>query len=455
MARRVSDISSITWWSLRFLAQSSRGSFGPCGFRAFFAHKSQASYTIRCGQAGQIEGLSSAVFDTRVLGRSGDKIGVFSATDSHSSNRNSDQYDRAFVQRAVDLAIQHGIDPYYQLSTLIVERPPHDYAAASKVMPWRMYYDDYGIPPIDAIAAAEALGCTLTSQPGQRQADGVIHRNYTPQGAKRVLEIDQRVEPVSGRTEVRTLALLPFRTGQPPRFELIDTAPENGVEGPCARLCCVRYRFSAGAGSSIFPTFIEAAEPGQAGAESDPDLGRYVRRSSRLKPEAESHARITQVLAHRFKEDTWSRAGRLDFVRSQRDPFRRLALRAQAYNGYGVAGASERSNSCMNGINGRFSPVYGSGVMDLTLNMFMSNSEIREMVEASARRQGREVSSVICRELGAGAHRIDPAVFSRQQRQFLAGRPGCTPRTYQITSPPTGPRTESVGNRTIMPAGRQ
>lgn len=389
-----------------------------------------ATYKATCSPNKELTSFESP-FDTANPGKSASMIGVRSATDGHFSNRNSNQYDRQFFRDAVDAAIKYGIDPYYFLATLVVERAPFDYAAASKVMPWKMYYEEYGIPPLDSIAASHAMGCKLSSKPDSAIKNGVRHNQYTTKNGTPKGALSLRGENGNESTQKLVLALLPFRTGQPPRFE-IQSDLSSAAE--CTEKCCLEVNSPASWGQPS--TFLRRAQsPDEPGAYKDSDLGSDVVKTQKIKPESKLHQELTQTLGAKFKKELFENARNISFVKSAKDPYQKLALKAQAYNGYGTYGATEATNSCLHGLSGSSAPVYGAGVMDLTLNMMMSNSELRAMVGAASTKQQKPVQSIFCGHFGAGTHKIDAEKFSQIQKKLIGGRAGCETHTYSLKTP--------------------
>lgn len=402
-----------------------------------------ATYKATCSASKELTSFESP-FDTATPGKSASMIGVRSATDGHFSNRDSNQYDRQFVKDAIDAAIKYGIDPYYFLATLMVERAPFDYAAASKVMPWKMYYEEYGIPPLDSIAASHAMGCKLSSKPDSAIKNGVRHNQYTTKNGTPKGPLSLRGDGGSGPTQKLVLALLPFRTGQPPRFE-IQSHLSSAAE--CSDKCCLEVDSPSSWGQPS--TFIRRAQSAdEPGAYKDADLGTDVVKTQKIKPESKLHQELTQTLGAQFKKELFENARHLSLVKSAKDPYQKLALKAQAYNGYGTYGATEATNSCLHGLTGSSAPVYGAGVMDLTLNMMMSNSELRAMVGAASTKQQKPALSIFCGDFGAGTHKIEAEKFSQIQKKLIGGRAGCESHTYALK---TSTKTVAPENKPSLP----
>jgi hypothetical protein len=400
----------------------------PCGLM-------RSAATLACG-------------DTRGAGADASTMAVRSATDGFYSNRNSNKYDREFIREAIASSLKFGVDPHLTLATLLVERPPHDYAPASTVMPWKMYYEDYGIPPIDAVGVTSVFRCSHTSTKGAVDAKGVRHTHYVlsqPPGGRP--SFDLRSEGIAGSEGRKVvLALLPFRSGQPPRFEI---QPDLRSAQDCKAKCCADVTVPMDWPAPR--TYVgQPTGPDDPQARFDSELGRSVATTQRLHAESQIHRELVQRLGNQFKLDIWGRSRRSPLLSSAKDPYSRLALNAQAYNGYGKMGVSEAANSCIKGLHGATQPIYGAGVMDLTLNAMMTNSEIQEMIERAKKELRIESTpSVICKELGVGEHKIDPTVFTQLQRRYLAGRSQCPSLSYGLVrgsarSTPRAPTAPAV-----------
>lgn len=92
----------------------------------------------------------------------------------------------------------------------------------------------------------------------------------------------------------------------------------------------------------------------------------------------------------------------------------------QRYNGTGCFGCTESSsNDCFNGIVMEDRPVYGARVADLMLNSFMSDPEIRQIVEDVARREKKSPVSVFCYGHNESSFMVLNDQFLAEQKKYL------------------------------------
>lgn len=85
-----------------------------------------------------------------------------------------------------------------------------------------------------------------------------------------------------------------------------------------------------------------------------------------------------------------------------------------------VFGCTEKmDNPCLNGIVMEDRPIYGAKVADLTLNSFLSNPQIKALVEESSLKINKPIKSMFCQHQGPGKHSVSKTAFLDEQKNYL------------------------------------
>lgn len=149
-----------------------------------FAKSERSSHQLECGEGGKLKSFVSnisgsacrayeklgtkACGDSAIAGRNDKKISLLTPVNTYHSSRNSSQYDKEMVKDIIQKAIAHGQDPYLYLGIMMVESPVTTQNGIT-------YIKNYGIPPLDAIAAADAMNCRKETERATTMSN-----QYTP-----------------------------------------------------------------------------------------------------------------------------------------------------------------------------------------------------------------------------------------------------------------------------------
>jgi hypothetical protein len=320
--------------------------------------------------------------------------------DGYYSSKESSHYVKARFSEIIRTALVNNVDPYLALAIAMLEAPPTK-ERESKDFGLIGYSSSYGVIPIDAIGFADFLSCETQA------IKGLDLRRLNAPKVKRKIVID------AGAPEVQ-LCLMDFGSGGAPLMRTNCTTKSTD--------CCQ-------------PAQIKGIDPTKA-CDSVSDQKRY---------------QILSVAAGSYMRDRFQYGFRVK-ANEIEDPVQKLAMVAQAYNGYGKFGVTEKYiiNKCLNKLDLGKSPVYGAGASDLMLNSLMANSEVREMV--SAEMKAAKVSapvSYLCQAYGKeGSHQISGYAFSDYSQKLLADRRNCPTKSYGLKG--TGPRVPNAETTKVL-----
>lgn len=318
-------------------------------------------------------------YDTKKAPSAANTITLSTPNDQYYKSKESDKYDRKAIQEIIHSAVISGNDPYLALSLVIIENPPlvdspHD----------DDYARSYGNIPIDKIGIADVFNCDAQQESFDSKKS---IKTYINKGDLREFNIDPR--------EPQKIICLQAgaKVGSAPAFGILRT--------PNEKYCCAKIRIKMN-----LQTADHAASK-----------------------------RLRSYLANQYIEKRF----KYGVGRSQhRDsPAERMAVIAQAYNGYGTFGASEKmKNSCLSKVDMGKTPVYGAGVSETMLNSIMNNSEIKKMVDDSTRAVGHKPSSYLCQAYGDGDHKISGYVYTGLLKRYIGSKAHCTRHTYAMKGLP-------------------
>jgi hypothetical protein len=239
---------------------------------------------------------------------------------------------------------------------------------------FQAYAFDYGIPPIDVLTFRKTWGCSFTSDQ-QSRPNILISRPLISKGLKKMTTVMCEISPPN------------VKKWDSPNLQIGEV--ENG--------CCAK-------------------------------VTHYMADPYELMRKVKSYTALVYVKKY------FGSVLKSTFVTKTENPAERLALLLQAYNGYGVIGANEKTtNSCLNGVKMSDTPVYGAGAADILLNVLMANAEVRLMVTTqNAFTKHGPIPSYLCQIFGEGEHRIDALTFSKMQFEYLKGRKQCGPVNFDF-----------------------
>lgn len=315
-------------------------------------------------------------YDTRKASSSPQTMTISTPNDQYYESKESDKYDRKAIQEIIQAAARSGNDPYLALSLVLVENPPlidspHDDG----------YAKHYGQIPVDKIGIADIFNCDAQIESFN---SAKAMRTYINKGELREFNIDPRAPQ---RMVCLTLGA---KTGSAPNFGII-TKPND-------KYCCAKVRLNIN------------AKPG-----GDPVASKRMRTYF-----------SNEYIKRRFNSG-------LRRAESQDTPAEKMAMIAQAYNGYGTFGATEKmANKCLTGVDMGRTPVYGAGVSETMLNSVMNNSEIKKMVDDATRAAGAKPSSYLCEAYGNGDHKISGYAFTGLLKGYVGSRSNCPRHSYAL-----------------------
>lgn len=297
--------------------------------------------------------------------------------DQYYSNKESDKYDREIIQDIIQTAVKAGNDPYLILSLVLVENPPFLNNEDSS-----SYASEYGLIPVDKVGIADVFNCD--SQVVQYDAQFKA-KTYINKGRLREFTIDPGARP--------KMICLNRGAAVGDSYQLtLESKPNND-------LCCatINVRFAG------FVLDYTTSQKIKSFLSNE-----YIKR------------RFNSAVINRTK--------------SINEPQKKMAMIAQAYNGYGVFGAREKvQNKCLAGINMGNTPVYGAGVSEIMLNSVMNNSEIKAMVDKAITTTGEQPNSYLCEAYGDGDHKISGYAFTGLLKSYIGPhKKHCPNRTYAL-----------------------
>ena len=332
-------------------------------------------------------------FDSKRTNQSSEAMTLSTPNDHYYQNKESTRYSRKTIQAIIDSAIKAGNDPYLTLSIVITENPPTISAKKGALSNTEIYADSYGTIPLDAIAVADTMSCDRV----QTDYGNGLMRLQNGDRVKRIIVDPQGVE--------KTVCIVnQFTAGEGANFYVVkDRSPDD---------CCMIVR----ANSSGFVT------QSAGGPNEEPDVNL----------ETSLKTKVMNVLAQKYMANRFAAARKR--AADERLPESRMAMVAQAYNGYGHFGASEpMNNRCLHKIKMGKSPVYGAGTSEIMLNSLMNNSEIESMVAQSLKQNKKNHAvSQLCSSYGGGTHKIDGYVFTNLLQGYIGDRKGCPNYTNKL-----------------------
>lgn len=333
-------------------------------------------------------------FDSRKENKSTEAMTISTPNDHYYQSKESTKYSRKKIQAIIDAAIKAGNDPYLALSIVITENPP--VVDARKDSQGAMYSERYGSIPLDGIAVADVMGCTRT-QVGYN--NGVMGFENGPDDLRKMI-----LDPAG--VEKRVCIVNEFTAGEGAQF-WIDRFPLANSKN-----CCIRVKAEAkGFGNPV----------ALKDAQGDEDF-----------LEDEIRSKLLDAMAQKYMSTRFSSAQSRAAL--ERLPQAKMAMIAQAYNGYGKFGVSEGiANRCLQKMNMGATPVYGAGTSEIMLNSLMNNSEIEGMVSASLKKNKKDHPvSYLCSSYGAGTHKIDGYVFTNLLEGYIGNRKACPSYTNKV-----------------------
>ena len=334
-------------------------------------------------------------FDSRKENKSSEAMTLSTPNDHYYQSKESSRYSRKKIQAIIDAAIKAGNDPYLALSIVITENPP--LVNPNKESQTAMYSERYGSIPLDGIAVADVMGCTRT-QSGYNNNGVMIFQN----GKDDLRRIT--VDPAG--VEKRVCIINEFTAGEGSQF-WIDHLPVSNPDN-----CCVKVKADA----KWFGKPVAAAD-----AQGGEDF-----------LDNELKNKLLDAMAQKYMSTRFSVAQSRAAL--ERLPEAKMAITAQAYNGYGKFGVSEGiANRCLQKMNMGVTPVYGAGTSEIMLNSLMNNSEIEGMVSESLKKNKKDHPvSYLCSSYGAGTHKVDGYVFTNLLQGYIGQRKSCPSYTNKV-----------------------
>ena len=332
-------------------------------------------------------------FDSRKPNKSLDLMTLATPNDHYYKSKESTRYSRKAIQDIIDAAIKAGNDPYLTLSIVITENPP--VVAQNKVAfdSTAMYAENYGRIPLDTIAVADTMGCERVNT-GYGQ-NGLMELKSPFKLKKIVLETVgvEKTVCMNGT----------FTAGESAQYFISDKPADDE--------CCMKVRASAADFKSL---------PNRDDDSENDSRFRAIR------------SKILDALAQKYMSARFNAAH--DRAAGEKLPQSKMAMVAQAYNGYGVFGASEGvSNRCLQKIKMGVTPVYGAGTSEIMLNSLMNNSEVQGMVADSLKKNKvAHPVSHLCASYGAGIHKVDGYTFTNLLEGYIGDRKTCPNVTNKI-----------------------
>jgi len=420
-----------------------------CFWGSVFA---DTNYLIKCGPKGTLQSFKADVSskdcsiyqemgmpcgDSRSSAAGPTQIALKSPMDTYYSSRDSRFYDREVVTKILQDSVCDDGDPYFNLGLVLIESPPFDRVNT-------LYLKTYGVPPLDSIAGAAAIGCSLVRQTVTQT------KLFSIDEWKNLMTLDKYTGDLK-RTKIRNVkkgdvvTLGNTRDGSASNM----TVNEEGVLGQEIYVAQV----PTGAPASRKTFYLSGATDATGTVYRAEPKDVYVREPAVFvinKGDGDCQAKccarvvapihmtrqaleesLDRQLGHQFIADKFSHAARLPHVKALSDPIERFANLAQAYNGYGKLGKSEKvANKCISGLDMKKTPIYGAGVGEMMLNSVMANSEVRDIVESARQRCGKKVEkSYLCEALGQGTFKINAKKFALLQKKYLSKR-DCPDHTY-------------------------
>ncbi len=314
-------------------------------------------------------------YDTKKASSSSETMTISTPNDQYYKSKESNNYDRKAIQDVIRSAVISGNDPYLALSLVVIENPPLVDS----------YNDDlysmfYGHIPIDKVGIADVFNCDAQQVTYNSKKSA---KTYMNKGQVREFNVDPRESQ-------KIICLDPgVKAGSAPSFGIFKTADDKH--------CCAKMRIKMG---------LQYVDDNDA-------------------------KRLRSYLANQYIEKRFAygvkRASQMD------TPAEKMATIAQAYNGYGTFGASEKmKNSCLSKVDMGRTPVYGAGVSETMLNSLMNNSEIKKMINDATRSAGQKPSSYLCQAYGDGDHKISGNAYTGLLKRYIGSKAHCPRLTYAM-----------------------
>lgn len=333
-------------------------------------------------------------YDAQKKNKDAKKITISTPIDHYYKSKESNLYSKEVIQQVIDIAVKTGTDPYLALAVVLMESPPilgdeHH----------RNYSNLYGRPPVDAIAVADYFDCKYKYNRSARE----LEFSNLPSINK---------TSVSDNSNKKNICLRNTYPGGSAKFEYIPKADSS--------LCCKKFKF-------------------------DHDFADNERIPFIYKSQIVSNA-SAYYLKNRFEYAFGTKTSQ-DMA-----PDFRMSMIAQAYNGYGKFGVTEKmKNKCLQNMNFNESPLYGAGASDLMLNSLLANSQVRGLVRDSLKsnKKGDYPKSYLCASYGDGEHKVSAYTFSKQIKQYVGKSSKCPKHTYRVKSNFAEDADEFSGERKV------
>lgn len=334
-------------------------------------------------------------FDSKKINRSPHLITLSTPNDHYYQSKESNRYSKSQVQQIIDSAIKAGNDPYLTLAIVMNENPPivSQQKNIDKSQS-QSYLSSFGAVPIDAIAVADTMGCDR-EKTGYDDNGLIVVRN-------RGSQLRQFVENPKGKKHI--VCIDNFAAGESPTFFVSSKKPENS--------CCMMLTSNP---SGIVHQAMREVEDGVFSYPND-----------------ELRLKILDMMAQRYMRSRFVAAQ--DKAVTFKRPEERMAITAQAFNGFGRLGVTESiNNQCLSKVHMGTTPIYGAGTSELMVNTLMNNSEIKDMVTKSLTRQNKPyIESYLCSAYGSGEHSVSGYAFTGLLRDYLSGRKSCPQYTNKL-----------------------
>lgn len=335
-------------------------------------------------------------FDSKKPNKSSELMTLSTPNDQYYQSKESTKYHKKTVQEIIDSAVKAGNDPYLALAIVVTENPP---LAGRKVVgdmtSAQSYASAFGTIPLDAIAVGDTMGCDREST---GYDNGLVElKNRSPR-------LRKFTEDPNGKDH--TVCLENFVAGQSAMFFLVNKPREDE--------CCM----------------VVKADP--AGFINEPVRDEEKMDQVFSYPGDELRSKILDMMAHKYMQNRFTSAAQRSA--SMRLPEEKMAMYAQSFNGFGKFGVTESmNNQCLHKVHMGTTPVYGAGTSEIMLNSLMNNSEIKNMVSESLKRQKKaHPESYLCASYGSGEHKVSGYAFTGLLGNYLADRKTCPKHTNKI-----------------------
>lgn len=331
------------------------------------------------------------------------------------------EYYRKDLEKVIKIALALDVDPYAALAILLIEKPPLK-IIGEDLSP---YKKAYGLFPVDAVAALDALGCSAEKKHFSVIKDIKELDSYMAEYSQ--ISLNERHLHNDKNPLYKKLSVL-YKN---PSIALTQVYCEkmNSLKQPNL---CSKYYLQKNAPpyidlSSIYSDPFKSSKisvcsehfvtsPGQP--PSFEFLG-ALQSSQKIK---NCCAEVVAPYPNdELQSDFLSTLGILYLKKSLEScKSDNIALCLQKYNGLGCFNCSERmNNSCLDGLVMSDRHFYGSRVGDLMVNSLMSNNEINELVLSSSKTGQTVVQSVFCKKENSSVVEINEDKYLNEQKRFL------------------------------------